>query len=105
MVTEQLSDGFDSFYREHAPAVFDLALRHGGDHTTAVACVDAVFAELSEHWGQIGDPLRFVRRAAVLFVCGARRRVGHAMRLCRPGPRSQSNRRPQAGLAVLTATA
>ena len=49
MVTEQLSDAFDTFHREHAPAVFDLALRHGGDHTTAVACVDAVFAELSEH--------------------------------------------------------
>jgi hypothetical protein len=103
MAATQLSDAFDTFYREQAPVVFDLALRHGGDHTTAIACVDAVFAELSGHWGTISDPMRFARRAAVLFVCGSRRRVGHAMRLCRPGPRSRVGTRQPATMRLLTA--
>lgn len=100
MVTEQLSDAFDSFYRQQAPAVFDLALRHGGDQATAVACVDAVFGELSGRWGQISDPVRFSRRAAVLFVCGSRRRIDLAVRSCRPGPRRRTARRPEVRVAV-----
>jgi hypothetical protein len=81
MATDQRSDAFQMFRREHAPLLFDLALRHSGDHVTASACVDAVFTELSGHWSDIEDPLRFIRRAAVLFVCGARRRAQrHAVR-------------------------
>lgn len=84
MPTDQRSDAFQRFHREHAAAVFDLALRHSGDHTTAVACVDAVFAQLAGHWSTIGDPLRFIRRAAVLFVCGTHRRGRRPARHCDP---------------------
>ncbi len=87
-MTEQRSDSFDAFYRAQAPAVFDLALRHGGDHTIAVDCVDAVFAELAARWQQVTDPDRFSRRAAVLFVCGIRRRHVRTRLSCRPVVRS-----------------
>jgi hypothetical protein len=81
MATDQRSDTFQMFRQEQAPLLFDLALRHSGDHVTASACVDAVFSELSGHWSDIDDPLRFIRRAAVLFVCSARRRARrHAVR-------------------------
>lgn len=84
----QRSDSFDAFYREHAPAVFDLALRHGGDHTIAIDCVDAVFAALASRWRQTSDPVRFCRRAAVLFVCGSRR---HRYRPRRCPPNAEAN--------------
>lgn len=80
----QRSDSFEAFYREHAPTVFDLALRHGGDRTIATDCVDAVFAALAGRWRQISDPARFCRRAAVLFVCGTHRSGRALRRRCRP---------------------
>jgi hypothetical protein len=83
----QRSDSFDAFYSEHAPALFDLALRHGGDHTIAIDCVDTVFAALASRWLQISDPVRFCRRAAVLFVCGSRRHRRRPRRRCRPDVR------------------
>ncbi|MBW3605184.1 MAG: hypothetical protein KY460_09800 [Actinobacteria bacterium] len=100
-MTTARSDGFERFYREHAAAVFDLALRHGGDHTVAVDCVDAVFAELATRWRQVSDPLRFCRRAAVLFVCGSRHGRRPRQR-CLPGSRLQ---RMTAGVASATVSA
>ncbi|HEX6257798.1 MAG TPA: hypothetical protein VFZ70_18460 [Euzebyales bacterium] len=90
MATDQRSDAFQLFRQEQAPLLFDLALRHSGDHVTASACVDAVFSELSGHWSDIDDPLRFIRRAAVLFVCRAHRRaLRHVVRRRRaPGTRA-----------------
>lgn len=76
MTTDPRTISFDAFYRAQAPAVFELALRHAGDHRLATACVAAVFDELRGHWNRISDPLRFCRRAAVLFVCGSRRERG-----------------------------
>lgn len=78
------SSDFAAFYRAQAPAVFDLALRHGGDHAVAADCVDAVFSELAGHWRRVSDPVRFSRRAAVLFLCGSRRRAGGLPHRCRP---------------------
>ena len=83
-MTSQRSDSFDAFYSEHAPALFDLALRHGGDHTVAIDCVDTVFAALASRWLQISDPVRFCRRAAVLFVCGSRRHRRRPRHGCTP---------------------
>jgi hypothetical protein len=74
MQTEHVDSGFDVFYREQAPAVFDLALRHGGDQEMAAECVNAVFGQLSDHWMRVRDPIRFSRRAAVLYVRGSHRR-------------------------------
>lgn len=95
----QRSDSFDAFYREHAPAVFDLALRHGGDHTIAIDCVDAVFAALAGRWRQTSDPLRFCRRAAVLFVCGSRPH-GFRPRRCHPNARRDAAAPQHADAAV-----
>ncbi len=92
-MAEPRSDSFDAFYREQAPAVFDLALRHGGDHAIAVDCVDAVFAELAARWRRVSDPVRFSRRAAVLFVCGTRHRSVRMHLRCRPLVRSMMSRR------------
>lgn len=83
---EQGDDSFAAFYREQAPAVFDLALRHARDREVAADCVDAVFTELADHWRRVSDPVRFSRRAAVLFVCGRRRRDGRVPARCRPVP-------------------
>jgi hypothetical protein len=74
MQTEHVDSGFAVFYREQAPAVFDLALRHGGDHEMATECVNEVFGQLSDHWMRVRDPVRFSRRAAVLYVRGLHRR-------------------------------
>ena len=76
MTTDPRTLEFDAFYRAQAPAVFELALRHAGDHHVATECVAAVFHELRGHWNRISDPLRFCRRAAVLFVCRSRGRWG-----------------------------
>jgi hypothetical protein len=76
MQTEQVDSGFAAFYRDQAPAVFDLALRHGGDQTIAAECVDTVFRGLEDHWLRVRDPIRFSRRAAVLYVRGSHRRGG-----------------------------
>lgn len=76
MQTEHADGGFDAFYRAQAPAVFDLALRHGGDREIAAECVQKVFGQLSDHWVRVADPLRFSRRAAVLYVRGSHRRGG-----------------------------
>lgn len=84
MQTEQADGGFTVFYREQAAAVFDLALRHCGDRAVATDCVNAVFGQLSDHWMRVRDPVRFSRRAAVLYVRGSRRRGGR-----RPAVRCQ----------------
>ena len=77
MMQTEHDGGFDAFYRAQAPAVFDLALRHGGgDQEIAAECVHAVFRQLSDHWLRVRDPLRFSRRAAVLYVRGSHRRGG-----------------------------
>ncbi|HSK97636.1 MAG TPA: hypothetical protein VK891_13535 [Euzebyales bacterium] len=85
MQTEHADHGFEVFYREQAPAVFDVALRHSGDQDMAAKCVDAVFGQLSDHWMRVRDPIRFSRRAAVLYVRGSHRRgTGRAAPRCRP---------------------
>jgi hypothetical protein len=83
MSSQQVADDFQTFYREQAPAVFDLAVRHGRGHEVARDCVDAVFTELAGNWRRVSDPVRFSRRAAVLFLRAPRRRSAPARR-CRP---------------------
>ena len=75
MQTEQTDSGFTAFYRDQASAVFDLALRHCGDRRVAQDCVTTVFAHLCNHWMRVRDPVRFSRRAAVLYVHSSRRRT------------------------------
>lgn len=75
MQIEQTDSGFAAFYRDQASAVFDLALRHCGDRRVAHDCVTTVFAQLRDHWLRVRDPVRFSRRAAVLYVRGSRRRT------------------------------
>lgn len=89
MDREQPPVDFDGFRERHAAAVFALALRHSGDDATARECVDVVFAQLADHWFYVRDPLRFTRRAAVLFVCHGRRRTGQ-----HPAQAHRSVRRP-----------
>lgn len=85
MPSQQVADDFQAFYREQAPAVFDLAVRHGSGREVARDCVDAVFGELAGNWRRVSDPVRFSRRAAVLFLRGTRRHGGRALaRRCRP---------------------
>jgi hypothetical protein len=86
MPSQQVADDFQAFYAEQAPAVYQLAVRHGGGREVARDCVEAVFAELAGNWRRVSDPVRFSRRAAVLFVRGStRRRGGRAIaRRCRP---------------------
>jgi DNA-directed RNA polymerase specialized sigma24 family protein len=79
MWPEQVDNSFAVFYREQAPAVFDLAMRHGGDQDMAADCVDVVFAQLADHWRRVRDPVRFIRRTAVLFICESRRRGGRPL--------------------------
>jgi len=86
MQTENANTGFAAFYREQAPAVFDLALRHGGDQGIAAECVDRVFTQLQDHWLRVSDPVRFSRRAAVLYVRGSHRRGGRRAPRCQPVP-------------------
>lgn len=96
MTTDPRTISFEAFYRAQAPAVFELALRHAGDHRIATACVTAVFDELRGHWSRISDPLRFCRRAAVLFVCGSRRgrgvRAHDRLPTVHPAPRRAAGR-------------
>jgi hypothetical protein len=90
MSSEHTDDSFAVFYAEQAPAVFALALRHGGSSQVAEHCVDAVFGHLSDHWRSVRDPVRFARRAAVLFVRRTGRPVGHrAVRGHRSLPRRE----------------
>jgi len=85
MQSEHVDSGFAVFYREQAAAVFDLALRHSGDQKMATECVDAVFGQLSDHWMRVRDPVRFSRRAAVLYVRGSHRRgARRTTPRCRP---------------------
>lgn len=85
MSSQQVADDFQTFYREQAPAVFALAVRHGSGHEVARHCVETVFTELAGNWRRVSDPVRFSRRAAVLFVRGTQRRGTRAlMRRCRP---------------------
>ncbi|HSK92075.1 MAG TPA: hypothetical protein VK875_12265 [Euzebyales bacterium] len=84
MQTGHADDGFADFYQQQAPAVFDVALRHGGDREVAAECVHAVFGQLSEHWLRVRDPIRFSRRAAVLYVRGSHRRGARRSVRCQP---------------------
>jgi hypothetical protein len=84
MQSEHVDNGFAAFYREQAPAVFNLALRHGGDQDIAAECVDTVFTQLEGHWLHVSDPIRFSRRAAVLYVRGSHRRNGRRAVRCQP---------------------
>ena len=84
MQTEHADGGFAAFYREQAPAVFDVALRHGGDQDIAAECVDTVFRQLEGNWLHVRDPIRFSRRAAVLYVRGSHKRGGRRAPRCRP---------------------
>jgi hypothetical protein len=45
----------------------------------AADCVDMVFAQLADHWRRVRDPVRFIRRTAVLFICDSRRRGGRVL--------------------------
>jgi hypothetical protein len=84
MQSEHVDSGFAAFYREQAPAVFNLALRHGGDQDIAAECVDTVFTQLEGHWLHVSDPIRFSRRAAVLYVRGSHRRSNRRALRCQP---------------------
>jgi hypothetical protein len=74
MPSQQVATDFEAFYAEQAPAVYELAVRHGGGREVARDCVEAVFGELAGNWRRVSDPVRFSRRAAVLFVRGTTRR-------------------------------
>jgi hypothetical protein len=82
--TEHVDSGFAEFYREQAPAVFDVALRHGGNQDIAAKCVDTVFSQLKGNWLHVSDPIRFSRRAAILYVRGSQRRGGRRPVRCQP---------------------
>ena len=82
--TEHVDRAFAAFDREQAPAVFALALRHSGDSAMARSCVNTVFGQLSDHWGRVRDPVRFSRRAAVLYVHGSHRRGTRRLAGCKP---------------------
>lgn len=85
MPSQQVADDFQAFYREQAPAVFDLAVRHGSGQEGARVCVEAVFGELADNWRRVSDPVRFSRRAAVLFLRAGRRHGSRVLaRRCRP---------------------
>jgi hypothetical protein len=79
-----VDSGFAEFYREQAPAVFDVALRHGGNQNIAAQCVDTVFSQLEGNWLHVRDPIRFSRRAAILYVRGSQRRGWRRPLRCQP---------------------
>jgi RNA polymerase sigma factor (sigma-70 family) len=66
--------GFEETYRQHRVGLLRLAYLMSGSHDVSEDAVQSAFASAHERWGQIEDPVPYLKRAVVNIIKDGQRR-------------------------------